>query len=156
MVRTAMILALPLLVLLFATAPEVGSQGAGSDAGALLVSYEDCRRLTRYVPADDAEYRPGVDVYGRPVASADLDGGSAVELPRAFTFFLDFSPFEKGVEEIEVGQGAKARLEETTLALGRVSVDEDGFTTFDGRPLHDADEARLFGLCREALAARPK
>jgi hypothetical protein len=122
----------------------------------LLVSYEDCRRLTRYVPADDAEYRPGVDVYGRPVASADLDGGSAVELPRAFTFFLDFSPFEKGVEEIEVGQGAKARLEETTLVLGRVSVDEDGFTTFDGRPLHDADEARLFGLCREALAARLK
>lgn len=154
MVRSAMILALPLLALLLAAAPDVGSQEAGASGG-LLVSYEDCRRLTRYVPNGDAEYRPGVDVHGRPVAPADVDGGAgAVELPSSFTFYLDFAPFQ--AEDADDGPllGGKDSLDETTFILGQVSVDEDGFVSFDGRPLHDEEEARLHRLCREALASR--
>ncbi len=149
-----MILALPLLALLFAAAPDVGSQEVGSQGG-LLVSHEDCRRLTRYVPSGDADYRPGVDVYGRSVASADLDGGAgAVELPRSFSFYLDFAPFQAEEDDDGPLLGGKDSLDETTFILGRVSVDEDGFVSFDGRPLHDEEEARLYRLCREALASR--
>jgi hypothetical protein len=155
MVRHVTILALPLLALLFAATPEVGSQEAGSQGG-VLVSYEDCRRMTRYVPADDADYRPGVDVYGRPVASADLDGGAgAVELPRTVTFYLEFAPFETE-EDGEPALGGKEQLDQSTIVLGRVTVDEDGYTYFEGQPLHDEEEARLYRLCREALAARPE
>jgi hypothetical protein len=89
------------------------------------------------------------------VASADLDGGAgAVELPSSFTFYLDFAPFQ--AEDADDGPllGGKDSLDETTFILGQVSVDEDGFVSFDGRPLHDEEEARLHRLCREALASR--
>ncbi len=153
MVRTTMILAMPLLALLFVAAPDAGSQQDEAPGG-LLVSYDDCRRLTRFVPSGDAEYRPGVDVHGRPVAPADLDGGAgAVRLPSTFTFYLEFAPFETE-EGDDPPLGGKDQLDQSTIILGRVTVDEEGFAFFEGQPLHDVEEARLYRLCREALAAR--
>ena len=35
----------------------------------------------RHEPAPDVAYQPGVDVHGRAVAPADLNGGSQIELP---------------------------------------------------------------------------
>ncbi|WP_255542570.1 hypothetical protein [Azospirillum sp. INR13] len=40
-----------------------------------------CQRLTRHVPAADVEYRPGVDVNGRPVVPADLPGTAGAQPP---------------------------------------------------------------------------
>lgn len=107
----------------------------------VVILSEDCRRLTRHVPAADVAYTPGVDVYGRKVAPAEVNGGSRIELPTTFTFVLEFQPLEDEEE-----------LDQTTLALGAVMVDENGEVFFNGRPIDDDSEAELARLCAEALS----
>ncbi|BAI72765.1 hypothetical protein AZL_021270 [Azospirillum sp. B510] len=46
-----------------------------------VVDLSLCQRLTRHVPAADVEYKPGVDVKGRPVAPADLPGSAGTQPP---------------------------------------------------------------------------
>src|SRR5215475_7077827 len=47
----------------------------------VAISRRDCDRLVNHEPAPDVAYQPGVDVHGKPVAPADLGGGSQIELP---------------------------------------------------------------------------
>lgn len=107
----------------------------------VVILSEDCRRLIRHVPAADVAYTPGVDVYGRKVAPADVNGGSRIELPTTFTFVLEYQPLEDEEE-----------LDQTTLALGAVMVDENGEVFFNGRPINDDSEVELARLCAEALS----
>lgn len=41
----------------------------------------DCRWLTRHIPDPDVAYKPGVDVHGKAVVPADLNGTYDLELP---------------------------------------------------------------------------
>src|SRR5215470_1921958 len=47
----------------------------------VAISRRDCQYLVQHEPAPDVTYQPGVDVHGRPVVPADLNGGSQIELP---------------------------------------------------------------------------
>lgn len=60
----------------------------------VTVTREDCLRLVRHVPSADTTYRPGVDVYGRAVAPADLDGGVRIELPDSYSFDIEIQPVD--------------------------------------------------------------
>ena len=39
-------------------------------ATTIVISGKDCRRFVRHTARSDVNYKPGVDVYGRPVKSA--------------------------------------------------------------------------------------
>ena len=71
-------------------------QGAPADAQprTVTVTRDDCSRLVRHVPAADATYRPGTDVYGRQVAPADLNGGSQIVLPETYSFEVEIQPID--------------------------------------------------------------
>lgn len=60
----------------------------------VTVTREDCQRLVRHVPSADATYQPGVDVYGREVAPADLNGGAQIVLPDTYSFDIEIQPVD--------------------------------------------------------------
>ncbi len=144
----------------------------------------DCAQLVRYLPDAEvsADYEPGVDVRGEPVAPADLGGANPIELPEDFSFVLEVAPFDsaerRGLESerrVLAAQLAddpdnaalRARLDAldaeavrldrrpaaaTTLAVGRVTVTRDGRAYFNGQPLQDEAAWELAERCREILA----
>ena len=60
--------------LLAATAFTLSAVNAHSlGAQTITVAPSACQALTAHTPADDAAYRPGVDVDGNTVAPADLN-----------------------------------------------------------------------------------
>ncbi|PWC34684.1 hypothetical protein [Azospirillum sp. TSO35-2] len=58
-----------------------------------VVDLSLCQTLTAHQPAPDVEYRPGVDVHGRPVAPADLPGsaGAAPPIPIDLPLSVDLA-----------------------------------------------------------------
>lgn len=107
---------------------------------AVVLTREDCTRLQAAAPAAAAEYVPGVDVEGRPVAPADLPRGS-------------FNPALSTVEiEVELGGGGrgwKLGGRRPNVIVGRIGFDRDGAILLNGEPLAAADRERLAAACRE-------
>ena len=46
----------------------------------IAIARSDCELAVRYVPPRGVDYQPGVDVNGRPVAPADLNGEHRLQL----------------------------------------------------------------------------
>ena len=67
--------------LLAATAFTLSAVNAHSlGAQTITVAPSACQALTAHTPADDAAYRPGVDVIGNTVAPADLNASGQLNL----------------------------------------------------------------------------
>ena len=64
------------------------SSSVGAGQSKLTLSKQDCQRLIRHQAHSDVEFRPGVDVRGKNVKSADLYGDSPLTLPYEFSFKL--------------------------------------------------------------------
>ena len=110
------------------------------------ISAQDCRWLTRHVPADDVAHRPGVDVKGKAVAPADLGTYGSITAPDQVYIGLDI-PLRVVLED-----GGPRRLREAEVNVGHVVVD---LTTnqvyYNGRSLTDPDIAQLAVACRDLL-----
>jgi len=108
----------------------------------IVISRRDCEYLTRYQPAPDVTYQPGVDVHGRPVAPADIGGGSQLKLPE--TIYIPI--------EVDIGQRyhipANSPLWKATAEIGTVAITGDQ-VTFNGQPLTSDDNAALAAMCRD-------
>lgn len=52
----------------------------------LTVSRSDCDRIARHLAAPDVAYKAGMDVHGRPVAPADIEGDEIVIPERIFIY----------------------------------------------------------------------
>ena len=82
--------AVSLLLILFALpGPSARAEGLR-----VTITEFDCRRLVEHRQRDDVTYRPGVDVRGRAVAPADLEGGYQLDLPKVYRFDLTIQPFD--------------------------------------------------------------
>lgn len=96
-----------------------------------------CEVLEKHVPDADVAYVPGVDVHGKAVAPADLDGGSQVRLP--------------DIIEIPLGVDLASRLgmdyssNELTAPLGTLEVYPDGSVLLNGRDV----SGEAVALCAE-------
>lgn len=109
----------------------------------VAVKREDCAQVTRHQPAADVAYKPGVDVNGKSVTPADLNGGTNLRLPEKIEIPITI--------ELEKRLGIpKNNLYKAEPAIGKV-VWRNGKLWFNGQPLHNDEEARLVAACREAL-----
>jgi len=108
----------------------------------VAISRQDCQYLTRYQPAPDVNFQPGVDVHGQAVAPADIGGGQQIKLPE--TIYIPI--------EVDIGQRyhipANSPLWKATAEIGTVAVTGDQ-VTFNGQPLTDDDNAALAAMCRD-------
>lgn len=107
----------------------------------IVIDTAACRWAQRHVAAADVEYRPGVDVNGKPVAPADLPGSNTALVPR----------------EIQIGITAdiakRFKVPDSALYageayVGTVAVDTlSNRVTFNGQPIDNDAERELVALC---------
>lgn len=99
-----------------------------------------CHLYQQHVPDADVTYQPGVDVHGRPVAGADLPGGSSIRLPDSFTVPLTLDLFEQlGLDQQFPGLEGK-------LDLGQLSIEGDR-VTLGGQVVPSLSRADLVAIC---------
>lgn len=91
---------------------------------------EACRQL--------AEYRPGVDVHGKPVVPADLEE-PAVTLPQTYSFDVTVDVAESLGIATPVGAAGD-------LTVGTITV-EKGKVLFNGNPVDTNAAAALRAQC---------
>ncbi len=136
------------LAVLLLLAAAVAAPAAAQEAY-LSISEADCARLARHYPADDVTYQPGRDVRGKPVAPADLNGGTGLILPDAVIIPIEVDLFERyGIPT----DGANFKGD---IFIGEVVVDvASGRATFNGQPLQTDAEAELAARCQRILRDR--
>ena len=99
-------------------------------AQAIEVTYsqEMCRLLAEYTLDKGVTYQPGVDVHGNAVAPADINGGSAFQLPEIIKIPLSVDLAQRfGLPDFTDG--------ELSAPLGILEITKDGQVLQDGRDL---------------------
>ena len=111
-----------------------------------------CRALTKHVPDADVAYQPGVDVHGKKVAQADLDGGTQMALPDKINIPLTVSLAK--VLNLDTAQYPYSQLGQGTEAqLGTITV-EGQHVLFNGKPITDEQQDNLAVLCMQPNKAK--
>jgi hypothetical protein len=116
--------------------PGPGPRAPGPEAyGPLLVTPELCYSLAQQMrrPPPSATYQPGSDVYGRPVAPADLPGSTNPTI----------------TTEIELGRVTGRSAAFGGDIKGYVTVRPDGSVLLNGQPLAASQEFGLLDFCRQ-------
>ena len=114
---------------------------AASEA-VVTVRKSDCRMVMRHAPEAGADYVPGRDVYGRPVAPADVSGGQPDVLRGGLSFDITVDGLERyGVADRFPAVEGNAHV--ATLALRGDQV------YFNGQPLQQTEHRGMVALCRE-------
>ena len=129
-------------------------------AEALSVTAADCTRVIQHVPGKDVEYKPGVDVNGKKVAPADLNGGYPTLAPDEITLQI-------GADLADRLGRAKAKQDKVTnptaanrplraftgtAPVGSVTISGNN-VLWNGVSLAPQDEVALAAACRAAAAA---
>ena len=103
----------------------------------VVVGGATCRTLTAHAPSADVEYKPGVDVKGRPVAPADLPAE-----PDAATNQVRVAL----KRNIVIGAGGLGASE---IVIGEVAVDaRTGKAMLNGQPVDQAFQSDIVAACR--------
>lgn len=122
---------------------------AAQDTVTVTITKSDCTRLVKHVPAPDVTYRPGVDVYGREVAPADLDGGARIAVPETIQIVIEVDLQDR------FGIPANRDVYAADAMIGEVVVDAEGRATFNGQPLQNEAQVELARRCQEILYGQP-
>jgi hypothetical protein len=136
-----------------ATGPSVSQPGAGQPGalgglvqpdGRIVITREMCAQQSiQHRPAPDVAYRPGTDVYGRPVAPADLPGSGSNQYGLGDRTSTDLLIRPQGQVP-----GRAGVIGETYV--GRVTTDSSGRTFINGQPVDGQGQSELQQLCRQA------
>lgn len=107
-----------------------------------VIDLSVCQRLTRHVPAADVEYRPGVDVNGRPVAPADLPGtaGAQPPIPIDLPLSVDLA------RRMGIALPSVPFLPDDVTAVWLSVVGDRLY--LNGQPIDPGAEERLYAYCR--------
>lgn len=121
-------------------------------AESVTISTADCRRLVAHVPS--ADYQPGVDVRGNPVAPADLPGSASIDLPEVIEIPLTVD-VAKRLGRGEAGDNIlkSRRGIEGKSSLGTLTVKGNDLF-WNGQQLQSQDEVLMAEACRSSLRAR--
>lgn len=138
----------PILIALL-LAPLVASSALAQKA---TVSERECRQLVDHQASQDVNYKPGVDVRGRPVAPADLpSSGAQIQAPKSFTIDLKTSLSGK------FGIPANSPLLDPSVEIGKITVEDGGKRVlYNGQPLGGAERSALAEACRQQQARQPQ
>jgi hypothetical protein len=128
-------------------------------AETVSLSTGDCKKLVQHVPSDDVTYKPGVDVRGKAVVPADIDGGYQMNIPEAIDIQIGVDLADRMGLRAARRQGAqpgapvrKVLPYEGKAAIGTLTIKgNDAF--WNGERLVPQDEKLLAEACRQGLTA---
>jgi len=103
-----------------------------------------CQKLVKHVPDADVAYQAGIDVHGKPVVPADLDGGQAIDLPQEITIPLtvDLMSFLN----LDTRALPASAMKRNDLQLGTLTLRGDQ-VFYNGQPLTNAQQENMAVLC---------
>lgn len=106
-----------------------------------------CSRVVEYQKPAGVDYKPGVDVKGKPVVEADLNP-SPVKMPDNISFNIT----------IDVAQylGLPTPGLEGLVNVGTINVDKGGKMTFNGEPMEGHAAKALRELCAKKPETAPE
>lgn len=106
-----------------------------------------CSRIVDYQKPAGVDYKPGVDVSGKPVVEADLNP-SPVKMPDNISFNIT----------IDVAQylSLPAPELEGIVNVGTVSIEKGGKMTFNGEPMEGHAAKALRELCAKKPEIAPE
>jgi hypothetical protein len=160
--------------------PRANADEVSVGGGKPVISKQDCMALARYHEAPGVEYQPGVDVHGKPVAPADLQGGASYDPPTKIEFNVTINPIQYGQRnalqsQISQTQATLAanpgnvaaqeqlsslqrqlsaisgKFDNTAAPVGHVVVDlKSGQVTLNGKPVEGPQQRYLDDVCRQA------
>lgn len=107
--------------------------------------FDDCERAVRANDANGGEYQPGVDVYGNPVVSADVNP-IRIEPPKVIEFPIAIDLAKR------LGFNAQG-LYEGKAAVAMVRV-EGNRVFINGQEVNPDDRADLIAACRASARRR--
>jgi len=101
-----------------------------------------CVRAVRALRTDGADYKPGVDGYGQPVAPADVQPTLRIDPPKVIEFPVTLDVAKR------LGFDTRGPFEaKTDVAKVRI---ENGRVTVNDQVIHTDNEADLIAACRAA------
>jgi len=109
----------------------------------VAVTEQDCKQLVAHYPRPDVNYTPGVDVYGRKVAPADLPSSGGITPSQTYTFDVN-------ADLRKYGLGPNSPLSLPSVGIGRITIEDQGRQVyFNGQPLGDTEQRALAEACRQ-------
>lgn len=132
-------------------------------AETITVRGTECQRLVQHASTNSATYTPGVDVRGKAVAPADLDGGSNIAMPDSIDIQIGVDladrlgrrDAKKGITSTQPNQGQNTAVRKVTpfegkVPLGTISVKgQDVF--WNGERMLPQDQVLLTEACRLSM-----
>jgi len=119
---------------------------SAGNAQSITISEADCASLTRHVAEADVAFRPGVDLDGKPVAPADLNGAPPLSVPEEFSIPITADLQRRLGIPPDPGQ-----YQTQNFTVGTV-VWRDGGAWFNGQPLQSEESRELSLLCQRRMA----
>jgi hypothetical protein len=118
-------------------------------AQTITVTDRDCAQIVDYVASADVNYKPGVDVYGRPVAPADLNAQPQVQMPQSFIF-------DANIDLRKYGIPSSSPFLLPSVNAGRIRVEDGGRSVyFNDQPVGSTEQQALAAACK-ARQAQPR
>src|SRR6185295_8318674 len=111
----------------------------------IAIARSDCELAVRYVAPPGVDYQPGVDVNGRPVVPADLDGDHRLQLPDSIPVVIT----EDVRERFHVSHHSPLFDADAVLGIVELRL-SDRRLTFNGVELSDPEANALAAMCRDA------
>lgn len=111
-------------------------------AQTIAITDRDCAKIVNYSAPPDVAYQPGVDVYARPVAPADLNPQPQIgSQPITIDITADLRRYGVPSTSALLLPGAR---------IGQVTVEDNGRRVyFNGQPLGDTEEKAIADACRQ-------
>ena len=133
--------------LIFACVSIVAGLSSVAAFGATIkVTRKTCNQVVAHQPSADVAYKPGVDVYGKSVASADLNGGTQIAIPKEIVI-----PITVDLQQ-RFGRSETDRKYDSDAKIGVVTY-RDGQVFYNGKPLQGGqDKAKLAAACKRLLS----
>ncbi len=132
---------------------------ASAHASTITVRGSECQRLVQHASTNDATYTPGVDVRGRAVAPADLNGGTNIALPEAIDIQIGVDLADRlsrrdaknrSSSSAQSQVARKALPYEGKVPLGSITVKgQDVF--WNGEQMLPQDQVLLTEACRLSM-----
>lgn len=103
-----------------------------------------CQALVKHVPDPDVDYRPGVDVNGKPVTPADLPDTNTFQIQQPITIPLTADLFK--FLNLPTTSFPYNTMTRTDIQLGTLTIDGDK-VLYNGQPLTSEQQENLAVLC---------
>ncbi len=112
----------------------------------VIVTPEDCLLLEQHIPDDDVNYKPDVDVRGKPTVPAEVENTNGLLIgENGYSFYMTHDALKDN--EIAQKYGID-NAQEGKIILGRVTV-KDGDVLWNGTSLKNSQRNSIYLLCSD-------